>query len=99
MERETQPQPTKAIPPGVRLEEETLPTYDVLRFYPAAEVGKVLADKYELVCKLGYGEHWTEWLAKDLDLIRYVHFVLHWLSSYVLFLYGGGMVEKGDHFD
>lgn len=74
LEREPQAQPTKTIPPGVRLEEETLPTYDVMRFYPAAEVGKVLGDKYELVCKLGYGEHWTEWLAKDLDLTRYVHF-------------------------
>lgn len=81
LKRETQPQPTKTIPPGVRLEEETLPTYDVMRFYPAAEVGKVLGDKYELVCKLGYGEHWTEWLAKDLDLIRYAH-----LSTLMLLL-------------
>lgn len=38
-----------------------------MNFYPAAKPGKVLAGKYELVCKLGYGECWTEWLGRNVD--------------------------------
>ncbi|RMZ75253.1 hypothetical protein DV738_g5582, partial [Chaetothyriales sp. CBS 135597] len=52
-----------------KIEEETLDFYNPSNFYPAY-IGQVLASKYKIVGKLGYGASSTVWLAKDLLLLR-----------------------------
>ena len=46
-------------------EEERTPYYDTKRFYPAY-LGELLAGRYQLATKLGYGTSSTVWLARDL---------------------------------
>ncbi|KKF97536.1 Serine/threonine-protein kinase SRPK [Ceratocystis platani] len=47
------------------MEEETLPLYESEQYYPV-KIGQVFADRYEVVGKLGYGAHSTNWLCRDL---------------------------------
>ncbi|KAK4149514.1 kinase-like domain-containing protein [Chaetomidium leptoderma] len=54
-----------------KIEEETLPDYLPERFYPV-RIGEVLASRYQVVGKLGYGTTSTVWLARDLDQHRHV---------------------------
>lgn len=53
------------LPEGRKIEEETLLDYLPERFYPV-RIGEVLASRYHVVGKLGYGTTSTVWLAKDL---------------------------------
>jgi serine/threonine-protein kinase SRPK3 len=42
------------------LEEENLPGYDPLEFYPV-RLGELIVDRYRVVGKLGYGANSTVW--------------------------------------
>ncbi|KAK7217473.1 hypothetical protein V2G26_005476 [Clonostachys chloroleuca] len=52
--------PTSSSP----VEEETAPTYEPQRFYPA-KLGEVLDSRYTVVSKLGFGTNSTIWLCRD----------------------------------
>ncbi|KKZ63881.1 hypothetical protein EMCG_01834 [[Emmonsia] crescens] len=54
-----------------KFEEETLPDYHPADYYPA-QIGQVLADRYQIVGKLGYGVASTVWLGRDIQGSRYV---------------------------
>ncbi|KAG5288496.1 protein kinase [Histoplasma capsulatum G186AR] len=54
-----------------KFEEETLPDYHPADYYPA-RIGQVLADRYQIVGKLGYGVASTVWLGRDIRESRYV---------------------------
>ncbi|WEW57593.1 serine/threonine kinase [Emydomyces testavorans] len=53
------------LDPAIPIEEELLPNYIAEMYYPV-HIGEVLNDRYQLVCKLGYGTTSTVWLARDL---------------------------------
>lgn len=55
----------EVIDPAEEVEEETLPTYDVGKYYPV-RLGEVLDGRYQVVAKLGYGVTSTVWLGRDL---------------------------------
>lgn len=59
----------EAIDPTEEVEEETLPTYDVEKYYPV-RLGEVLDGRYQVVAKLGYGVTSTVWLGRDLRYIQ-----------------------------
>jgi hypothetical protein len=46
------------------LEEETLPGYDPDDFYPV-RLGDLLASRYRVIGKLGYGANSTVWFCRD----------------------------------
>jgi hypothetical protein len=48
-----------------RIEEETIPDYIALRYYPT-RIGQVFQDRYQVVGKLGFGTSSTAWLARDM---------------------------------
>jgi hypothetical protein len=52
--------PTSSSP----VEEETVPTYEPQRFYPA-KLGEVFYSRYTVVSKLGFGMNSTIWLCRD----------------------------------
>ena len=54
------------IPLGEQVEEELFPDYIASRYYPA-RIGQILGDRYQIVCKLGFGASSTAWLARDLE--------------------------------
>lgn len=47
------------------LEEERLPWYRQDQFYPV-RIGEIMASKYRILGKLGYGAHSTSWLCRDI---------------------------------
>ena len=49
-----------------KLEEEHYDDYNTGKYYPAC-IGDVLAFKYQVVGKLGFGVSSTVWLARDLE--------------------------------
>lgn len=49
-----------------KVEEEEIPLYDPHNFYPVY-IGEVLASRYQVVSKLGYGTSSTVWLCRDLQ--------------------------------
>lgn len=51
-----------------KIEEETLPFYSRSNFYPVY-IGEVLASRYRVVGKLGFGAGSTVWLARDLEFV------------------------------
>ena len=53
------------LPESQKIEEETLQDYLPEQFYPV-RIGEVLASRYQVVGKLGYGATSTVWLARDL---------------------------------
>ncbi|EKM75278.1 hypothetical protein AGABI1DRAFT_123298 [Agaricus bisporus var. burnettii JB137-S8] len=53
------------------IEEENLPDYLATRYYPV-RIGNVLASRYQVVGKLGYGATSTVWMARDLLGHRHV---------------------------
>jgi serine/threonine protein kinase len=59
------------LPESQKIEEETLQDYLPERFYPV-RIGEVLASRYQVVGKLGYGATSTVWLARDLSQHRHV---------------------------
>ncbi|TKA44515.1 hypothetical protein B0A49_12729, partial [Cryomyces minteri] len=54
-----------------KLEEEAFEDYQTGKYYPV-RIGDVLASKYQVVGKLGFGVSSTVWLARDLILHRHV---------------------------
>ncbi|RAH72489.1 kinase domain protein [Aspergillus aculeatinus CBS 121060] len=54
------------LPPGILVDEEISPFYNSKCFYPA-KPGEVLADRYHIVVKVGWGVSSTVWLARDLQ--------------------------------
>lgn len=48
------------------IEEETLPNYNPLDFYPI-RIGEILVARYRIVGKLGFGANSTVWLARDME--------------------------------
>ncbi|WEW61697.1 hypothetical protein PRK78_007189 [Emydomyces testavorans] len=62
------------------IEEETIPNYNPENYYPA-HIGQVLADRYQIVGKLGYGVTSTVWLGRDLLESRYVSLKISTASS------------------
>ncbi|TFK24551.1 kinase domain protein [Coprinopsis marcescibilis] len=59
------------IPTGQLLEEETLRDYLATRYYPV-RIGEVLASRYQVVGKVGFGATSTVWLARDLIGRRHI---------------------------
>ncbi|KAG6092064.1 hypothetical protein E4U30_005913 [Claviceps sp. LM220 group G6] len=53
----------KLLPIDKLVDEERLPGYNFLNYYPA-NPGDVFGDKYRLVSKLGWGSESTVWLAE-----------------------------------
>lgn len=53
------------IPADQKVEEETLPDYVAIRYYPV-RIGEVFRARYQVVGKLGFGATSTVWLARDL---------------------------------
>lgn len=47
------------------MEEENFPFYQPTRYYPV-HIGEILASRYQVVGKLGFGVTSTAWLARDL---------------------------------
>ncbi|GAB1201152.1 hypothetical protein APSETT444_010539 [Aspergillus pseudonomiae] len=56
---------------SVKIEEETLPTYQPEKYYPA-QIGDVLDNRYQVLAKLGYGVTSTVWFGRDLVASKYV---------------------------
>jgi serine/threonine-protein kinase SRPK3 len=54
------------LPSQQKIEEERNPKYNPDAFYPA-KIDEVLAERYRLIAKLGYGMTATVWLARDLS--------------------------------
>lgn len=53
------------------VEEESLPDYVATQYYPV-RIGELLASRYQVVGKLGFGVTSTVWLARDLTGRRHV---------------------------
>ncbi|KAE8342708.1 hypothetical protein BDV24DRAFT_150294 [Aspergillus arachidicola] len=49
-----------------KIEEEGVPLYNPQNFYPVY-IGEVIASRYQVVSKLGYGTSSTVWLCRDLQ--------------------------------
>ncbi|GKZ69739.1 hypothetical protein AnigIFM50267_004964 [Aspergillus niger] len=60
------PSPGPRLPPGILVDEEIAPVYNVKHFYPARP-GEVLANRYQALVKVGWGVSSTIWLARDLE--------------------------------
>ncbi|KAF7165338.1 hypothetical protein CNMCM5623_009543 [Aspergillus felis] len=60
------PSPGPPLPPGILVDEEISPVYNSKYFYPARP-GEVLADRYQILVKVGWGVSSTVWLARDLQ--------------------------------
>ena len=56
----------QTIPPQENIEEETVPDYNVDRFYPV-QLGEVFKSRYQVLAKLGFGTSSTVWLSRDLE--------------------------------
>lgn len=54
------------IPNRELVDEEVCPGYDSRVFYPA-RAGEVLAHRYQLLSKIGWGSQSTVWLARDVS--------------------------------
>jgi hypothetical protein len=54
------------IPQQEFVDEELCPGYDSANFYPA-KPGEVLAEKFQLLVKIGWGSQSTVWLARDIS--------------------------------
>lgn len=54
------------IPQQELVDEEVCPNYNSAAFYPA-KPGEVLAKKFQLLVKIGWGSQSTVWLARDIS--------------------------------
>ncbi|PKY08810.1 kinase-like protein [Aspergillus campestris IBT 28561] len=61
----------KSTPRSIKIDEETLPTYQPEKHYPVSQ-GEILNERYQTLAKIGYGVTSTVWLAKDLITSSYV---------------------------
>ncbi|KAG6875361.1 hypothetical protein C0993_009585, partial [Termitomyces sp. T159_Od127] len=62
------------------IEEETLPGYQAEWYYPV-RIGEIIASRYQIIGKLGFGRTSTVWLARDLNGCRHVCLKICILSS------------------
>lgn len=53
------------VPEWHKIEEETLPDYKALQYYPT-RIGEIIRERYQVIGKLGYGSTSTAWLARDM---------------------------------
>ncbi|KAL5315917.1 hypothetical protein ACEPPN_016791 [Leptodophora sp. 'Broadleaf-Isolate-01'] len=84
---------------SVKIEEETLPFYNPMLFYPV-RIGEVFGNRYQVVAKLGYGTTSTTWLCHDLLDHRYVTLKVHinaLTSNRELEIYQYLKVVESDH--
>ncbi|GES59032.1 protein kinase [Aspergillus terreus] len=58
------------IPQQELVDEELCPSYDSANFYPA-KPGEVLAEKFQLLAKIGWGSQSTVWLARDISRLKW----------------------------
>ncbi|BCS28512.1 putative serine/threonine-protein kinase [Aspergillus puulaauensis] len=58
------------IPNRELVDEEVCPGYDSRVFYPA-RAGEVLAHRYQLLSKIGWGSQSTVWLARDVSRFKW----------------------------
>lgn len=75
--------PAPAIPSQRIVDEERSPRYNPEAYYPA-KPGEILADKYQLMSKIGWGSGSTVWLARDID--RQVSSDLHGTQADEMFV-------------
>jgi hypothetical protein len=54
------------IPQQELVDEEVCPNYNSATFYPA-KPGEVLAKRFQLLVKIGWGSQSTVWLARDIS--------------------------------
>ncbi|KAJ5551079.1 hypothetical protein N7461_005777 [Penicillium sp. DV-2018c] len=57
------------LPPDILIDEEISPLYNPKCFYPA-KPGEVLANRYQILVKIGWGVSSTVWLARDLEILE-----------------------------
>ncbi|KAL1978187.1 hypothetical protein VTN31DRAFT_1046 [Thermomyces dupontii] len=57
------------IPERELVDEEVCPGYDSAAFYPA-KPGEVLAKRFQLLAKVGWGSQSTVWLARDISRLE-----------------------------
>ncbi|KAL5361430.1 protein kinase [Aspergillus floccosus] len=60
------------IPQQEPVDEELCPGYDSASFYPA-NPGEVLAERFQLLVKIGWGSQSTVWLARDISRFKWQH--------------------------
>jgi hypothetical protein len=68
------------IPQQELVDEEVCPEYNPATFYPA-KPGEVLARKFQLIVKIGWGSQSTVWLARDIS--RYLRISVATRASFV----------------
>lgn len=69
------------IPQQELVDEEVCPDYNSTTFY-AAKPGEVLAKKFQLLVKIGWGSQSTVWLARDIS--RYLRISVTTRAFFVL---------------
>ncbi|OJI84529.1 hypothetical protein ASPTUDRAFT_56425 [Aspergillus tubingensis CBS 134.48] len=55
----------KLLDSSLRMEEETLPTYQAQKYYPIQQ-GEIFNNRYQVLAKIGYGVTSTVWFGRDL---------------------------------
>lgn len=58
----------EVLPVDHEVEEETIQGYKAENFYPV-KLGEVIASRYQVVAKLGFGTTSTVWLCRDLKYV------------------------------
>ncbi|OJJ44440.1 hypothetical protein ASPZODRAFT_71973 [Penicilliopsis zonata CBS 506.65] len=58
------------IPQQELVDEEICPDYNSATFYPA-KVGETLAERFQLLVKIGWGSQSTVWLARDISRLKW----------------------------
>ncbi|GKZ24619.1 hypothetical protein AbraIFM66951_012023 [Aspergillus brasiliensis] len=61
------------LDPGIKIEEERLPTYSPEKYYPVKQ-GEIFNDRYQAIAKAGFGVTSTVWFARDL--VESTHVIL-----------------------
>ncbi|PYI25564.1 putative serine/threonine-protein kinase [Aspergillus indologenus CBS 114.80] len=64
------PHPGPTIPRQEPVDEELCPHYDSATYYPA-KPGEILAQRFQLLSKIGWGSQSTVWLARDISKFRW----------------------------
>lgn len=64
------------LDPSEEIEEETLPTYHLEKYY-SVRLKEVLDSQYQVLAKLGYGVASTVWLGRDLLYVQMLQSALH----------------------
>ncbi|KKZ60947.1 hypothetical protein EMCG_04420 [[Emmonsia] crescens] len=64
------PNSAPAVPQQELVDEEVCPDYNPATFYPA-KPAEVLAQKFQLLVKIGWGSQSTVWLARDISRLKW----------------------------